>query len=141
VVQYGQYEMMQRGIMPHPITISRPHTRVTVEESPVALLDPEHPTLRAPNRIGPRDFEGWVQERALYMPSQFDSAYTVPLAMNDPGEPPSRGALLVTPYGRGLYVYTTMAFFRQLPAGVPGAARLFVNLLSAKAAEPARVVP
>ena len=141
VVQYGQYEMMQRGIMPHPITISRPHTRVTVEHSPVAILDPEHPALRAPNRIGPRDFEGWVQERALYMPSEFDSAYTAPLAMNDPGEPASRGALLVTPYGRGLYVYTTMAFFRQLPAGVPGAARLFVNLLSAKAAKPARIVP
>ena len=141
VVQYGQYEMMQRGIMPHPVTISRPHTRVTVEESPVAFIDPEHRTLRAPNRIGPRDFEGWVQERALYMPAQFDSAYAAPLAMNDPGEPPSRGALLVTPYGRGLYIYTTMAFFRQLPAGVPGAARLFVNLLSARAAEPARPVP
>ena len=141
VVQYGQYEMMQRGIMPYPITISRPHTRVTVEETPVAFIDPAHRTLRVPNRIGPRDFEGWVQERALYMPSQFDSAYTAPLAMNDPGEQPSRGALLVTPYGRGLYVYTTMAFFRQLPAGVPGAARLFMNLLSAKAAAPTRVVP
>lgn len=141
VVQYGQYEMMQPGIMPYPITISRPHTRVTVEEAPVTILDPGHPALRTPNRIGARDFEGWVQERALYMPAQFDSAYSAPLAMSDPGEPPSRGALLVAPYGRGLYVYTTMAFFRQLPAGVPGAARLFVNFLSAKAAEPTRVVP
>ena len=141
VVQYGQYEMMQAGIMPYPITISRPHTRVTVEDAPVTIIDPEHRMLRAPNRIGPRDFEGWVQERALYMPAQFDSGYTAPLAMSDPGEPPSRGALLVAPYGRGLYVYTTMAFFRQLPAGIPGPARLFVNLLSAKAAEPARVVP
>ena len=141
VVQYGQYEMMRPGMMPYPITITRPHTRVTVEDVPVSILDPEHRTLRTPNRIGPRDFEGWVQERALYMPSQFDSAYAAPLAMSDPGEPPSRGALLVAPYGRGLYVYTTMAFFRQLPAGVPGAARLFVNLLSAKAAEPRRVVP
>ena len=141
VVQYGQYEMMQAGIMPFPITISRPHTRVTVEDAPVTFLDPQHRTLRAPNRIGPGDFEGWVQERALYMPSQFDSAYAAPLAMSDPGEPASRGALLVAPYGRGLYVYTTMAFFRQLPAGVPGAARLFVNFLSAKATEPARVVP
>jgi hypothetical protein len=141
VVQYGQYEMMQPGLMPFPVTITRPHTRVTVEGAPVTILDPEHPTLRVPNRIGARDFEGWVQERALYMPSQFDSAYAAPLAMSDPGEPPSRGALLVAPYGRGLYVYTTMAFFRQLPAGVPGAARLFVNVLSAKAAEPARVIP
>ena len=141
VVQYGQYEMMQPGIMPHPITITRPHTRVTVEDTPVTVIDPQHRTLRAPNRIGPRDFDGWVQERALYMPSQFDSAYSAPLAMSDPGEPPSRGALLVAQYGRGLYVYTTMAFFRQLPAGVPGAARLFVNFLSAKSAESARVVP
>jgi hypothetical protein len=141
VVQYGQYEMMRPGMMPYPITISRPHTRVTVEDVPVSIVDPEHRTLRTPNRIGPRDFDGWVQERALYMPSQFDSAYAAPLAMGDPGEPPSRGALLVAPYGRGLYVYTTMAFFRQLPAGVPGAARLFINLLSARAAEQARVVP
>ncbi|HEY7407884.1 MAG TPA: PIG-L family deacetylase [Gemmatimonadaceae bacterium] len=140
VVQYGQYEMTQAGVMPHPVTISRPHTRVTVEDAPVTTVEP-HATLRAPNRIGPRDFEGWVQERALYMPAQFDSAYSAPLAMSDPGEPPSRGALLVAPLGRGLYVYTTMAFFRQLPAGVPGAARLFVNLLSAKAVQPARVVP
>ena len=141
VVQYGQYEMMQPGIMPYPITITRPHTRVTVETAPVTMLDPQHPTLRSPNRIGAHDFEGWVQERALYMPSAFDSAYSAPLAMSDPGEPPSRGALLVARYGGGLYVYTTMAFFRQLPGGVPGAARLFVNVLSAKAAEPARTVP
>jgi hypothetical protein len=141
VVQYGQYEMMQPGILPYPVTITRPQVRVTVEEGAVSILDPGHRTMRAPNRIGPRDFDGWVQERALYMPSQFDSAYAAPLAMSDPGEPPSRGALLVAQYGRGLYVYTTMAFFRQLPAGVPGAARLFVNLLSARASQPARLVP
>ncbi|MGQ0712522.1 MAG: PIG-L family deacetylase [Gemmatimonadaceae bacterium] len=141
VVQYGQYEMMRPGMMPYPITITRPHTRVTVEQAPVTFLDAEHATLRAPNRIGPRDFEGWVQERALYMPAQFDSAYAAPLAMSDPGEPPSRGALLVAPIGRGLYVYTTMAFFRQLPAGVPGPARLFVNLLSATPTTPARALP
>ena len=141
VVQYGQYEMMQPGIMPYAITITRPHTRVAVEEAPVSIVDPQHRTLRAPNRIGARDFDGWIQERALYMPSQFDSAYSAPLAMSDPGEPASRGALLVAQYGRGLYVYTTMAFFRQLPAGVPGAARLFLNLLSAKASEPPRVMP
>jgi LmbE family N-acetylglucosaminyl deacetylase len=133
VVQYGQYEMMQPGLMPYPITINRPHTRVTVEDSPVSIVAPEHALLRMPNRIGQRDFDGWVQERALYMPAQFDSAYFAPLAMNDPGEPPSSGALLIARYGRGLYVYTTIAFFRQLPAGVPGPARLFVNFLSAKA--------
>jgi len=118
--------------MPYSITINRPHTRVTVEDSPVSIINPEHLLLRTPNRIRQRDFDGWVQERALYMPSQFDSAYVAPLAMSDPGEPPSHGALLVARYGRGLYVYTTIAFFRQLPAGVPGPARLFVNLLSAK---------
>jgi hypothetical protein len=141
LVQYGQYEMTRPGMMPYPISIARPHTRVTVEASPVTFVDPEHPTLRTPNRIGPRDFEGWVQERALYMPSQFDSAYAAPLAMSDPEEPPSRGALLVARYGEGLYIYTTMAFFRQLPAGVPGAARLFVNLLGATAPPAARTVP
>ncbi|HEU5184295.1 MAG TPA: PIG-L family deacetylase [Gemmatimonadaceae bacterium] len=141
VVQYGQYEMTRPGMMPYPITINRPHTRVTVEGAPVTFVEPGHPTLRTPNRIGPADFEGWIQERALYMPAQFDSSYTAPLAMNDPGEPPSRGALLVAPYGRGLYVYTTMSFFRQLPAGVPGAARLFVNLLSARAAQAGQVTP
>ena len=141
VVQYGQYEMMQPGLMPFPVTITRPHTRVTVEGAPVTILDPQHTTLRGPNRIGPRDFEGWVQERALYMPTEADAHYARPLSMADPGMEPSEGALLVAPLGEGMYVYTTMAFFRQLPAGVPGAARLFVNLLSARAAQPARVVP
>ena len=141
VVQYGQYEMTRSGMMPYPIAISRPHTRVTVEEAPVTFVEPQHATLRTPNRIGSRDFDGWVQERALYMPSQFDSAYAAPLAMNDPSEPPSRGALLVARYGQGLYIYTTMAFFRQLPAGVPGAARLFVNLLSARPAAAPRALP
>ncbi|MDQ4080991.1 MAG: LmbE family protein, partial [Gemmatimonadota bacterium] len=122
-------------------SISRPHTRVTVEEAPVTFVEPDHSTLHTPNRIVSRDFDGWVQERALYMPSQFDSAYAAPLAMSDPGEPPSRGALLVARYGEGLYIYTTMAFFRQLPAGVPGAARLFVNLLSARPSSPARTQP
>jgi len=76
------------------------------------------------------DFAGWVQERSLYMPRTFDAKFRPLLAMNDPGEPPNRGAILVAPVGKGLYIYTTLAFFRQLPAGVGGAARLFVNLLS-----------
>jgi LmbE family N-acetylglucosaminyl deacetylase len=138
VVQYGQYEMQQPGIMPYPITINRPHDRVTNENAPVTLLDPEASVLRSPNRITARDFEGWLQDRSLYMARSFDPAYTPLLAMNDPGEQPSRGALLVAPLGRGTYVYTTLAFFRQLPNGVPGAARLFVNLLAAKANRPAQ---
>jgi LmbE family N-acetylglucosaminyl deacetylase len=133
VVQYGQYEMQRPGIMPYPITINRPHDRVTVESAPVTILDSTAAVLRSPNRITARDFDGWIQDRSLYMPRTFDPAYVPVLAMNDPGEAPSRGALLVAPLGRGTYVYTTLAFFRQLPNGVPGTARLFVNLLAAKA--------
>jgi LmbE family N-acetylglucosaminyl deacetylase len=133
VVQYGQYEMTRPGIMPYPITIARPHDRVTVEESPVRLLRADHPLLRAPNRITLHDFEGWVQERSLYMPRTFDPAYVPLVAVQEPGDEERASALLITPLGQGTYVYTTLAFFRQLPAGVPGAARLFVNLLGAGA--------
>jgi LmbE family N-acetylglucosaminyl deacetylase len=129
VVQYGQYEMTLPGMMPYPITIARPHDRVTEENAPVTVLDPASRALRLPNRITPADYEGWVQERALYMPRTFDPTYHPLLAMNDSGEQPNRGAILLAPYGRGMYVYTTLAFFRQLPSGVSGGARLFVNLL------------
>ncbi|MBK8250259.1 MAG: PIG-L family deacetylase [Gemmatimonadetes bacterium] len=132
VVQYGQYEMLNPGMMPFPITLGRPADRVTVEGAPVRVLDPAASVLTAPNTISTRDFDGWTQDRSLYMPRTFDPAYTPLLEMNDPGEGANRGALLVAPYGKGVYVYTSLAFFRQLPAGVPGAARLFVNLLSAK---------
>jgi LmbE family N-acetylglucosaminyl deacetylase len=131
VVQYGQYEMMRPGAMPYPITINRPHDRVTHEDAPVTMLDENARVLREPNRIIQADFADWVQERSLYMPRSFDERYTPVLAISDPGEPLNRGAILVAPIGRGTYVYTTLAFFRQLPAAVPGAARLFVNLLSA----------
>ena len=146
VVQYGQYEMQQPGIMPFPITLSRPQQRVTLEDAPVRILRPEHRLLTSPNRISERDFAGWVQERSLYMPVQFDGRYTSLLAMADPGEDPSEGAILVAPHGRGTYVYTTLSMFRQLPAGVPGPARLFVNMLAARAdtsstSRPGAVVP
>jgi hypothetical protein len=131
VVQYGQYEMMQQGLMPSPITINRPHDRVTHEDAPVTMLDSTARELSWPNRISSADFAGWVQERSLYMPRTFEPGYRPLLAMSDPGEPPNRGAILVARLGRGTYIYTSLAFFRQLPAGVPGAARLFVNLLSA----------
>jgi hypothetical protein len=131
VVQYGQYEMMQPGIMPYPIMISRPHDRVTHEDAPVRVVDASARVLRTPNQITAGDFAGWVQERALYMPRIFDEHYRGVLEMNDPGDPANRGAILIGQLGRGTYVYTTLSFFRQLPAGVPGAARLFVNLLSA----------
>ena len=131
VVQYGQFEMANPGIMPYPITIVRPGDRVTEERAPVRVTDPSSPILNAPNRIAPADWEGWVQERSLYMPRAHDDHYRTMLSMNDTGEPPNDGAILVAPLGRGTYVYTTLALFRQLPGGVPGGARLFVNLLSA----------
>ncbi len=131
VVQYGQNAMQQLGVMPYPIKLVNPADRVTDETAPVRVIDPGSPLLAAPNRITPRDFDHWVQERALYMPHTFDSAYRAVFSMNDPNEPPNDGALLVASLGKGTYIYTTMSFFRQLPAGNPGAARLFINLLAA----------
>jgi hypothetical protein len=131
VVQYGQFEMANPGMMPYPITIVRPADRVTEENAAVRVTDPSSPILSGPNRIGPADWEGWVQERSLYMPRTHDSRYRALLSMNDTGEQPNDGAILVAPFGTGVYVYTTLALFRQLPAGIPGGARLFVNLLSA----------
>jgi LmbE family N-acetylglucosaminyl deacetylase len=131
VVQYGQFEMSGSALLPYPITLSRPADRVTDENAPVRVLDAASPLLTTPNKVTNSDFAGWVQERSLYMPHTFDSHYHPVLAMNDPDEPSNDGAILVTPLGKGTYVYTTLSFFRQLPAGLPGAARLFVNLLEA----------
>jgi hypothetical protein len=96
----------------------------------VTFLAPQHRALTTPNRIGPADFTGWVQERGTYYPSSWDEdAFTPILSMNDPGEEPLTGSLLVARHGSGTYVYTGIAFFRQLPKGVPGAYRLFANLI------------
>jgi len=140
VVQYGQTEMQDPGIMPFPIKLTRPADRVTDENSPIRVLDPKARVLAFPNAIDSADFRGWQQDRSLYMPRTHAPEYTSVLSTNDPGEPPNDGGLLVAKYGEGTYVYTTLAFFRQLPNGVPGAARLFVNLLAARAPEKA-VVP
>jgi LmbE family N-acetylglucosaminyl deacetylase len=140
VVQYGQMEMQNPGIMPFPIKLTRPADRVTDENSPIRVLEPKARVLSFPNAIDSADFRGWVQDRSLYMPRTHAPEYTGVLSTNDPGEPPNDGALLVAKYGEGTYVYTTLAFFRQLPNGVPGAARLFVNLVAARAPEKA-VVP
>jgi len=129
VVQYGQGEMAQPGMMPYPISLSSPAARVTDEASPITVLAPNDPLLATPNRITDADWRGWVQDRSLYMPSMIDSHYQTVIATNDPGEPANPGGILRAAVGRGSYIYTTLAFFRQLPAGVPGAARLFVNLL------------
>jgi LmbE family N-acetylglucosaminyl deacetylase len=133
VVQYGQTEMQRPGMLPYPITLAQPADRVTVETAPVRITDPGATVLNAPNKISEKDFTGWQQDLSLYMPRTFDPRYATMLEVNDPGEPPNKGGILVAPYGKGTYVYTTLAFFRQLPNGVPGAARLFINLLAAKA--------
>ncbi len=113
---------------PYAMQLSR--DRVTVEETPVTVLDPQNPVFHYPNQITPHDFDGWVQERGLYFMDQWDLHVTPLLASNDPGQEPQKGGLLLAQYGKGHYLYTGYAFFRQLPFGVPGAIRLYVNLLS-----------
>jgi LmbE family N-acetylglucosaminyl deacetylase len=104
--------------------------RVTDETAKVSFTDPQNPVLNYPNKINDADFDGWIQERGLYFVADIDPQYATPLQMNDPGEKPNKGALIVGNYGKGRFVYTSLDFFRDLPAGVPGAYRLFVNLLS-----------
>lgn len=130
IVQYQQYPFVQGRFAPYPLSIARPHDRVTDETAPVTLLVPAHPVFTTPNRITAGDWEGWPQERGLYFAHTWDAAYTPLLETNDPGEAPLQGGLLVARVGSGTYVYTGLAFFRALPAGVPGAYRLFLNLLS-----------
>jgi hypothetical protein len=146
VVQYQRdFAWDRSSFAPYPALISapapsareestaapRPLPRITDESSPVKFLKPNDPLLNRPNKITQADFKGWVQERGLYFWTQFDPKYTAPLAMNDPGEPDQNGAIVYARYGKGFYIYTGIAFFRQLPDGVPGAYRLFVNVLSA----------
>ena len=114
--------------MPYSANLSR--ARVSVEESPITVLDTKSPVFHYPNPIADSDFSGWVQERGLYFMDKWDDKYTPLLACNDPGESPQKGGLLVAPLGKGYYIYNAYAFFRQLPFGVPGAIRLYVNLLS-----------
>ena len=136
IVQYQQYPFVDGGFAPYPLTIARPHDRVTDENAPVTELDPAHPVFHYPNTIGPEDWRGWVQERGLYFAHTWDTTYVPVLETHDPGppNPPAelKGGLLIAPIQRGMYVYTGLSFFRQLPAGVPGAYRLFVNLLGLK---------
>jgi hypothetical protein len=135
IVQYQQYPFVDGGFAPYALHIARPHDRVTDENAPVTVLNPSHPVFHYPNEIGPDDWRGWVQERGLYFAHDWDPAYVPLLETHDPPPNPPvelKGGLLVAPLGRGTYVYTGLSFFRQLPAGVPGAYRLFVNLLGLK---------
>jgi hypothetical protein len=134
IAQYNRpNNLKSKTLGPYSLSIegSAPALRVTDETAPVTFLAPDHPVLNSPNKITAADFEGWVQERGLYFPSKWDEArYVSILGMSDPGEAPLRSSLLVARHGKGYFVYTGLAFFRQLPAGVPGAQRLFANLVS-----------
>jgi hypothetical protein len=131
VVQYNTSpgDFNSGKFTPYPADLSR--ARVSVEEAPVDILAPDDSVFHYPNTITARDFEGWVQERGLYFMSKWDDHYAPLLSCHDPGEDAQKGGLLRAQYGKGTYIYAAYAFFRQLPAGVPGAVRLYVNLLSA----------
>ena len=131
VVQYdtGVGDFNSGKFTPYSADLSR--ARVSVEEAPVEILAPQNPIFHFPNTITQADFDGWVQERGLYFMSKWDDRFTPLLASHDPGEDPQKGGLLMAKHGKGTYIYAAYAFFRQLPAGVPGAVRLYVNLLSA----------
>jgi len=126
-------DLKTKDIGPYPLEISR--DRVTDETAEVRILAPDHPVLNRPNKITAEDFKGWVQERGLYFPNKWDSRWTAILSSNDPGEKPMDGGLLIAKAGKGYFVYTGYSWFRQLPAGVPGAYRLFANLVSLRSAE------
>jgi hypothetical protein len=131
IAQYnaGVSDFNSGHFTPYPAQLSR--IRVSVEEAPVEILVPQDGIFHDPNPITPRDFDGWVQERGLYFMDQWDSNFKALLESHDPGEPPQKGGLLRAQFGKGTYIYAGYAFFRQVPAGVPGAIRLYVNLLSA----------
>jgi hypothetical protein len=127
IVQYNTSSpLLTRDLGPYPFNVSR--ERVTVENSPFEA-DFAHPLLKYPNPVNASDFENWVQERGLYFVSNWDTKYATPLKFQDPEEPMNAGALITTNFGKGTYTYSGISWFRQLPAGVPGAVKLFVNLI------------
>ncbi|MEO1050675.1 MAG: PIG-L family deacetylase [Bacteroidota bacterium] len=129
IVQYNtNFRLKTNEFAPYDIKLSR--DRVTVEEAEVRILKPNHPVINGPNKITEKDFDGWVQERGLYFPNDWSQEYEAILSSNDPGEDAKDGGLLVAKYGKGYYVYTGYSWFRELPAGVPGAFRIFTNLIS-----------
>ncbi len=128
IVQYNTTGDLLSDPSPYPLHISR--DRVTEEDSPVIILDKNQKVMNYPYQITMEDFDGWIQERGLYFPDEWDDKFVPILEMNDTGETPKDGSLLITKYGKGIFIYTGISFFRQLPAGVEGAYRLFINLLS-----------
>jgi hypothetical protein len=130
IVQYNTLGDLLADPSPYKLTISR--DRVTEEDSPVLITNPNHPLMNYPFKITQTEFEGWIQERGLYFPNEWDENFVSFLEMNDKGETPKSGSLLFAKYGKGIFIYTGLSFFRQLPAGVEGAYKLFINLLSAR---------
>jgi hypothetical protein len=130
IVLYNRPQGRQSELRFGPFSVTVSSERVTDETAEMTLLVPEHPVFNTPNKIVPADFDGWVQERGAYFASQWETNFTPLLACHDPGEPPLQGSLLVAQYGKGHFVYTALSWFRQLPDGVPGAYRLFANLVS-----------
>jgi LmbE family N-acetylglucosaminyl deacetylase len=129
IVQYNTLDdLVAKDLAPFPLKISR--DRVTEENAKVTFLVPDHPILNTPNKITPKDFEGWTQEQGLYYPAEFDTAFTPILSAHDKGENDKKGALLVAKYGKGNYIYTGLSFFRELPEGVAGAYRLLANMIA-----------
>ncbi|MDQ2665758.1 MAG: PIG-L family deacetylase [Gemmatimonadota bacterium] len=142
VLQYGQNEIETPGILPYPVSLRHPTAeRVTEENAPVTLIGATSSVMSQPNRITSADFANWVQERSTYMPTTADPHYQHVFEMHDPGEAANENAVLIAPVGKGAYVYNTLALFRQLPAGVPGAARIFLNLIAADGKAPASPLP
>ncbi len=130
IIQYNTNRRLkvEDNLGPYPLKLSR--DRVTDEKAEITFLAPDHQVLNSPNKITKEDFKGWVQERGLYFPGEWSKEYTAILASNDKGESQKKGPLLIAKYGKGHYVYTGLSFFREFPAGVPGAYRLFANMLS-----------
>jgi len=129
IVQYTvNRDIVVPHIGPYPFTIST--DRVTDEDAVINILDPNSPLLTFPNKINTNDFDGWIQERGLYFANAWDNKYQTLISCNDAGSKPLEGGLLITHYGKGNFIYTGYSFFRQIPAGVPGAIRLFINLIS-----------
>jgi hypothetical protein len=134
IVQYQGYGYQRDQFVPYPFQYNQPHDRVTSEDAPVTILEPDHFLFNQPNVITPADFDGWVHDRGLYFFGEWDKRYKPLLACSDLGEEPKKGGLLITSYGRGTYIYTGYSLFRQLPAGAPGAFRVFANLMAVPAA-------
>jgi len=128
-----QYNVTDANLVPMgPYPFKVGHERVSVEEAPVAFTNLSSPLLSSPNEITQKDFEGWIQERGLYFASEWDARYQTVLESHDPGEKPLAGGMLYARYGKGVYIFSGYSWFRELPAGVAGAYRLFANMLSAK---------